>query len=237
MTDNLTIFRGQHLITVGTHNEFFKLRQPVLPGRVRRVGFRERRLARGGARPYRYEIALPLRPDGPMADFKVKQLGGYVQDVWSATPRLSLTPGLRARHARSADKPTGPARLADAARYARHQHGRLPERRTCALVAAARLQLRSVGRRTARGSAAASASSAAGRRTCGCRTPTATPACEQATLICDGATSGPATPTRSRRSRSIPRHQPDHCGGRRRGTSAAARRSSTSTRTSSSRRP
>ena len=47
-------------------------------------------------RPFRYEIALPLRPGGPTADFKVQQLGGYMQDRFAATPRLTVILGLRA---------------------------------------------------------------------------------------------------------------------------------------------
>ncbi|MGH8336033.1 MAG: TonB-dependent receptor domain-containing protein, partial [Gammaproteobacteria bacterium] len=42
-----------------------------------------------------YEIALPLRPNGPLSQFSVNQIGFYAQDVWNVTPKLSLTYGAR----------------------------------------------------------------------------------------------------------------------------------------------
>jgi outer membrane receptor protein involved in Fe transport len=36
-----------------------------------------------------------LRLDGPRADFRVNQVGLYLQDRWTAGPRLSVTAGVR----------------------------------------------------------------------------------------------------------------------------------------------
>ena len=47
--------------------------------------------------PAAFERVLPTaaRPEGPIANFKVQQLGLYAQDEWSPTDRLTLTAGLR----------------------------------------------------------------------------------------------------------------------------------------------
>ncbi|HEY6809432.1 MAG TPA: TonB-dependent receptor [Gemmatimonadales bacterium] len=96
ITDNLTFAKGSHLITVGTHNEFFKFLNVFFPASHGVWSFKNiDSLVAGNAD--RYEIALPgaLRPDGPVANFSVQQIGFYVGDQWSVTPKLSLTPGIR----------------------------------------------------------------------------------------------------------------------------------------------
>ena len=94
VTDNFTIPKGRHVFTVGTHNEFFHFFNVFFAGSKGVWSFRNVDSLEAG-HPFRYEIALPLRAGGPNADFKVAQVGGYVQDQWSATPRLNLTMGLR----------------------------------------------------------------------------------------------------------------------------------------------
>lgn len=96
ITDNLTFPVQSHLITLGTHNEFFKFNNVFFPASLGVWNFENAdSLARGV--PYRYEIAVPgaLRPDGPVADFSVKQWGFYAQDRWTPTRRLTLTMGVR----------------------------------------------------------------------------------------------------------------------------------------------
>src|SRR3989441_3251071 len=43
----------------------------------------------------RYERALPLRPQGPNADFNVRQYGLYAQDQFTVRPGFTLTVGMR----------------------------------------------------------------------------------------------------------------------------------------------
>ena len=98
VTDNVTWGSGSHVITVGTHNEFYKFSNGFFPGSFGVWAFvNPESLAVGHA--YHYEIALPadtiLRPQGAIANFNVQQIGGYIQDVWSATPKLRITAGLR----------------------------------------------------------------------------------------------------------------------------------------------
>ncbi len=94
VTDNLTIAAGQHLMTVGTHNEFFKFYNQFFPGSYGVWGFASAAALDAGT-PNHYEIALPLRPNGPLAQFNVNQLGVYAQDIWKVTPKLALTYGVR----------------------------------------------------------------------------------------------------------------------------------------------
>ncbi|HEV2750019.1 MAG TPA: carboxypeptidase regulatory-like domain-containing protein, partial [Gemmatimonadales bacterium] len=98
VTDNVTWGSGTHTITVGTHNEFYKFSNGFFPGSFGVWAFTSpAQLAAGHA--YHYEIALPadtiLRPQGAIANFNVQQIGGYIQDVWPATPKLRITAGLR----------------------------------------------------------------------------------------------------------------------------------------------
>jgi hypothetical protein len=96
VTDNLTFPSGSHLVTIGTHNEFFHFHNVFFPGSLGIWAFAnvDSLVAQ---HPFYFERALPgpLRPDGPVADFDVRQLGGYIEDRWSADPRLTITVGLR----------------------------------------------------------------------------------------------------------------------------------------------
>lgn len=98
ITDNVTFAVRRHVITVGTHNEFYKFSNGFFPGSFGVWAFANpESLAVGHA--YHYEIALSAdtirRPQGAIANFNVQQLGGYMQDVWTATPKLRITAGLR----------------------------------------------------------------------------------------------------------------------------------------------
>ncbi|HEV8265005.1 MAG TPA: TonB-dependent receptor [Gemmatimonadales bacterium] len=95
ITDNLTVPVGsKHLATVGVHNEFFHFVNGFFPASLGVWSFADT-TALKNVTPNRYEIALPLRPGGPTADFHVKQWGFYAQDRWAPDPRLTVTLGLR----------------------------------------------------------------------------------------------------------------------------------------------
>jgi outer membrane receptor protein involved in Fe transport len=94
-TANLTFsVGGNHQITIGTHNEFFKFRNLFANNRFGTYTFGDAdSLDAGLAR--RYEVQLEARPDGFTSRFKVKQFGGYLQDQWQPNGRLTLTGGIR----------------------------------------------------------------------------------------------------------------------------------------------
>ena len=102
LTDNVTFPVHSHLITVGTHNEFFHFFNAFFPASTGVWDFADP-LALAQKTPIRYEIALPLKPGGPNTDFHVKQIGFYAEDQFSATPNLRITVGLRV------DRPSQPA--------------------------------------------------------------------------------------------------------------------------------
>jgi len=98
-TDNLTFpAGGNHLVTVGTHNEFFSFLNVFFPASIGVWSFASPAALEAG-QAYRYEIAVPgnttLRPNGPTADWSVQQYGGYVQDRWAPMRGLALTGGIR----------------------------------------------------------------------------------------------------------------------------------------------
>jgi hypothetical protein len=96
LTDNVTFPVGQHLITVGTHNEFFHFVNVFFPASIGVWNFSSPDSLAAGL-PNRFERALPtaLRPDGPIADFRVKQFGFYGEDRFSPVRNLTLTAGVR----------------------------------------------------------------------------------------------------------------------------------------------
>lgn len=111
LSNNLTFSAGNHLLTVGTHNEFFEFYNQFFAGSYGVWAFESAAELEAG-NPYHYEIALPLRPNGPLAEFKVNQLGFYVQDVWTVSPKLSLTFGVRVDAPRLPTKPDANPELA-----------------------------------------------------------------------------------------------------------------------------
>ena len=104
VTDNVTVPAGKHLLTLGTHNEFIHFRNVFFPASMGIWNFANPAALAAGT-PNLYARALPgaLRPDGPVADFDVTQIGFYGEDRFSPIPNLTLTAGLRL------DVPTLPA--------------------------------------------------------------------------------------------------------------------------------
>ena len=95
VTDNLTFSAGQHLVTVGTHNEFFSFKNIFFPGSFGVWNFGSiDSLSMGKADRYTRALSS-LGPLGPVADFSVKQIGFYAEDRFSPIRNLTLTAGLR----------------------------------------------------------------------------------------------------------------------------------------------
>ena len=96
VSDNVTFPVGKHLLTVGTHNEFIHFRNVFFPLSSGVWNFANPAALAAGT-PNLYARALPgaLRPDGPVADFNVTQVGFYGEDRFSPLPNLTVTAGLR----------------------------------------------------------------------------------------------------------------------------------------------
>jgi hypothetical protein len=96
LTDNLTFGLGGHRITVGAHSELLHFLNTYFFGSSGVWAFASLdSLEQGLAYFYTRNIPGPLRPDGPRADFRVRQVGFYLQDQWSPVRRLTITAGLR----------------------------------------------------------------------------------------------------------------------------------------------
>jgi len=97
LTDNLLWVRGTHHLTLGTHGENIQLggsRRVRVP--AARWNFSSLDSLRDGL-PLQYirDFAAPDRPEGPISDFTVRQVGFYLQDQWAPRPGFVLTAGLR----------------------------------------------------------------------------------------------------------------------------------------------
>jgi outer membrane receptor protein involved in Fe transport len=96
LTDNLSWHSGDHQLTLGTHNELVRIQGADVKFPVGFWQFTSLdALQLGNPSLYVRDVSSELRPEGPRGDFKVNQLGFYLQDRWTATPRLTLTAGLR----------------------------------------------------------------------------------------------------------------------------------------------
>jgi hypothetical protein len=96
VTDNLTMNRGNHRLTLGATGQYLRFRNLFFPGSLGYYRF-DNTADFAAGRPSYYEINLPFpgRSD-PAARFSILQPGVYLQDEWSPNDRLTLTLGVRA---------------------------------------------------------------------------------------------------------------------------------------------
>ena len=106
LTDDFTWLTGNHTLTIGTHNEFFKFRNLFIRDSFGNYTFDSLDLFEQGlAQSYSYSYSLTSDPL-QSARFKVRQFGFYVGDQWRPRNDLTLTAGLRADIPTFPDKPT-----------------------------------------------------------------------------------------------------------------------------------
>ena len=113
LTNNLSIYKGKHTITLGTHNEFYKVFNLFI-----RQAFGSYRYSSlddwltvgtpNEVAPLSYDYSFSNVPGNPNwgAEFGAAQLGFYAQDEYQATNNLKLTFGLRADIPVFFDQPT-----------------------------------------------------------------------------------------------------------------------------------
>ena len=95
ITDDFTFTRGNHTITVGTHNEFFKFRNLFIRDNFGNYRFSSLdNLEAGFAQSFDYSFSATSDPQ-QAAEFKVNQFGFYVGDLWRVTPSFTLNYGVR----------------------------------------------------------------------------------------------------------------------------------------------
>ena len=105
INDALTLIKGRHVLTLGTHNELLKVRNLFIRDafgtyRFNSIDFLDQGLAQ------QYDRSFSATSD-PMqsAAFKVNQWGLYAGDQWYLRPRVTLTYGIRMDAPQYPDKP------------------------------------------------------------------------------------------------------------------------------------
>ena len=107
ITYDMTFFRGDHTLTVGTHNELFNFDNLFIRENFGAYEFDNIEHFRNGwARTFNYSFSAD--PNNPQlsAKFDVQQYGLYVGDQWAVTPDFNLTMGLRLDAPYFPDTPT-----------------------------------------------------------------------------------------------------------------------------------
>ncbi len=94
VTDNFSWNSGAHLFTAGVQSQFVHIHDNFFSGAWGTWTFSGVDELELGT-PSRYEVSIPLRPGGPVADFRAEQTALHIQDQWSVNSRFTLTAGLR----------------------------------------------------------------------------------------------------------------------------------------------
>jgi hypothetical protein len=95
ITNDLTMVRGAHTLTFGTHNEFFKFRNLFIRDNFGTYEFASLdTFEAGSAQLFDHSFSLTGDPQFP-AKFAAYQLGFYIGDQWRLRPNFTLTYGLR----------------------------------------------------------------------------------------------------------------------------------------------
>jgi len=104
--DDFTFLKGDHTITVGTHNEFFDIKNYFLASAFGYYYFPTMADFEAGVAS-EYQVSFVNGPDpfAPVSDFAIEQYGLYAGDQWRVRDNLSVTYGLRADLAVFGDDP------------------------------------------------------------------------------------------------------------------------------------
>jgi hypothetical protein len=100
VTDNFSVFAGDHVITLGTHNEFYSFRNLFMRSvygyyEFANLAALENGTPRKTSTGYERSISKIPGVDLPAAEFSVNQLGFYLQDEWTIIPTFKATFGVR----------------------------------------------------------------------------------------------------------------------------------------------
>jgi hypothetical protein len=107
ITDNFTWSLGDHLVTIGTHNEIFSFANLYIRDYDGYYEFSNLSdLENGKASRYSYSFSVPPLDPRLKAKFQAIQLGGYIQDEWTVMPTLKISGGIRVDVPTFPDKPS-----------------------------------------------------------------------------------------------------------------------------------
>ncbi|BAU53694.1 hypothetical protein MgSA37_01863 [Mucilaginibacter gotjawali] len=97
MVDYFTLNKGGHIITLGTDNDFYVLRNVFLQNFYGYYLYRSVEAFESNATPATYSVGYSTKGGADLAPdvMRVAQLAVFGQDVWQLTARLKVTYGLR----------------------------------------------------------------------------------------------------------------------------------------------
>ena len=111
LNDDLTMVKGNHTITFGTHDEFFHFQNLFIQNTFGLYTFNSStsnglpNFQAGLAQSYGFGFSNTSNPL-QQADFRVAQFGGYVGDQWRPNGKLTVTAGVRVDAPRFNHAPT-----------------------------------------------------------------------------------------------------------------------------------
>jgi hypothetical protein len=106
VTDDYTLIKGNHTITIGTHNEFFKFENLFIQDVYGTYFFASvADFEKGTAQRYQVQFATGADPRRP-TKFSAQQWGLYVGDQWRVSNSLNVNLGIRFDLPRLPDSPT-----------------------------------------------------------------------------------------------------------------------------------
>jgi hypothetical protein len=104
-TDDFTLIRGRHTVTLGTHNEFYKFYNLFIQNLFGNYRFSNiANFQAGIAQSYSFNYSNTSDPL-EAARFRVRQFGAYAGDQWRMRPTFTLTYGVRVEVPRFPDTP------------------------------------------------------------------------------------------------------------------------------------
>ena len=105
LNDAFTLLKGNHTITIGSHNEFLKLRNLFIRDNFGTYSFDSLDMFEAGlAQSYDHSFSATSDPL-QAAQFRVNQLGFYAGDSWRAKNNVTVTYGVRVDVPRYPTKP------------------------------------------------------------------------------------------------------------------------------------
>ncbi len=106
LNDAFTMAKGKHTITIGTHNEFLKLRNLFIRDNFGTYSFSSLANFQAGlAQSFDHSFSATSDPT-QSAKFKINQYGVYAGDQWRLQSRLTVTYGVRVDAPQFPDKPS-----------------------------------------------------------------------------------------------------------------------------------
>lgn len=107
INDDLTWVKGNHTLTIGTHNELFHFYNLFIPNSFGTYRFSSVANYQAGL-AQSYAFTFSNDPNNPLfaADFGVQQYGAYAGDLWRLKPNLTINYGVRYDQPHFPDKPT-----------------------------------------------------------------------------------------------------------------------------------